>query len=109
MLLVDLIPKVGQKVVVCGGQPLTSRLTCLVLEGDDPGGQIKTPIIPVKKVQGGDNMPYFRPHTVEDLRRSWILDHTNIHPEMEKVIKIAELHFWPNKISTKKWPKNDPK
>ena len=60
--------------VVCGGQPLASRLTCLVLDGDDPGGQIKTPIIPVKKVQGGDNMPYFRPHTVEDLRRSWILD-----------------------------------
>ena len=29
--------------------------------------------------------------------------------EMEKVIKIAELHFWPKKISTKKWPKNDPK
>ena len=79
VLLVDLIPKVGEKVVVCGGQPLTSRLTCLVLEGDDPGGQIKTPIISVKKVQGGDNMPYFRPHTVEDLRRSWILDHTNIH------------------------------
>ena len=47
MLLVDLIPKVGEKVVVCGGQPLASRLTCLVLEGDDPGGQIKTPIIPV--------------------------------------------------------------
>ena len=65
--------------VVCKGQPLTSRLTCLVLEGDDPGGQIKTPIIPVKKVQGGDNMPYFRPHTVEDLRRSWILDHTHNH------------------------------
>ena len=78
VLLVDLIPKVGEKVVVCGGQPLTSRLSCLVLEGDDPGGQLKTPIIPVKKVQGGDNMPYFRPHTVEDLRRSWILDHTHI-------------------------------
>ena len=29
--------------------------------------------------------------------------------EMQKVIKIAEIHFWPNKISTKKWPKNDPK
>ena len=30
-----------------------------------------------------------------------------VTPEMEKVIKIAELHFWPKKISTKKWPKND--
>ena len=29
--------------------------------------------------------------------------------EMENVIEIAELHFWPKKISTKKWPKNDPK
>ena len=29
--------------------------------------------------------------------------------EMEKVIKIAELHFWPKKISTKKWAKNYPK
>ena len=29
--------------------------------------------------------------------------------EMQKVIKIAELHFWPKKISTKKWPKNDRK
>ena len=29
--------------------------------------------------------------------------------EMQKVIKIAEINFWPNKISTKKWPKNDPK
>ena len=29
--------------------------------------------------------------------------------EMQKVIKIAEIHFWPKKISTKKWPKNDPK
>ena len=27
--------------------------------------------------------------------------------EMEKV--IAEIDFWPKKISTKKWPKNDPK
>ena len=30
-------------------------------------------------------------------------------PEMQKVIKIAEIHFWPNKICTKKWPINDPK
>ena len=29
--------------------------------------------------------------------------------EMEKVIKIAEINFWPKKISTKKWPKNDSK
>ena len=29
--------------------------------------------------------------------------------EMEKVLKIAEINFWPTKISTKKWPKNDPK
>ena len=29
--------------------------------------------------------------------------------EMQKVIKIAEINFWPKKISTKKWPKNDPK
>ena len=29
--------------------------------------------------------------------------------EMQKVIKIAEINFWPTKISTKKWPKNDPK
>ena len=31
--------------------------------------------------------------------------------EMQKVIKIAEIHFWPKKIGTKKWPKmtpNDP-
>ena len=28
---------------------------------------------------------------------------------MEKVIKIAEIDFWPKKISTKKWPENDPK
>ena len=27
--------------------------------------------------------------------------------EMQKVIKIAEINFWPNKISTKKWPKNN--
>ena len=27
--------------------------------------------------------------------------------EMEKVIKIAEINFWPKKICTKKWPKND--
>ena len=29
--------------------------------------------------------------------------------EMQKVIKIAKIHFWPNKNSTKKWPKNNPK
>ena len=29
--------------------------------------------------------------------------------EMQKVIRIAEINFWPKKISTKKWPKNDPK
>ena len=29
--------------------------------------------------------------------------------EMQKVIKIAEINFWPQKISTKKWPKNDTK
>ena len=27
--------------------------------------------------------------------------------EMEKVIKIAEINFWPKIICTKKWPKND--
>ena len=31
------------------------------------------------------------------------------HTEMQKVIKIAAIHFWPKKISTKKLPKNDPK
>ena len=30
-------------------------------------------------------------------------------PEMEKVIKVAEIDFWPKKISTKKWPENDQK
>ena len=34
---------------------------------------------------------------------------TTFKPEMQKVIKIAEIYFWPTKISTKKWPKNDPK
>ena len=34
---------------------------------------------------------------------------TLVSPEMEKVVKIAEINFWPNKISTKKWPKNGPK
>ena len=29
--------------------------------------------------------------------------------EMQKVIKIAVIYFWPTKISTKKWPKKDPK
>ena len=29
--------------------------------------------------------------------------------EMQKVIRIAEINFWPKKISTKKWPRNDPK
>ena len=33
--------------------------------------------------------------------------HCEKGPEMQKVIKITEIHFWP--ISTKKWPKNDPK
>ena len=31
------------------------------------------------------------------------------NPEMQKVIKIAEIHLLPKQISTKKWPKNDPK
>ena len=33
------------------------------------------------------------------------------YPEMQKVIKIAEINFWPQKISTKNGPKmtqNDP-
>ena len=25
--------------------------------------------------------------------------------EMQKLLKIAEIHFWPKKISTKRWPK----
>ena len=29
-----------------------------------------------------------------------------LRSEMQKVIKIAEIHFWPKNISTKKWPKN---
>ena len=33
----------------------------------------------------------------------------SLSAEMEKVIKIAEIDFWPKKISTKKWPENDPK
>ena len=34
---------------------------------------------------------------------------TSGSPGTEKVIKISELHFWPKKISTKKWPENDTK
>ena len=34
---------------------------------------------------------------------------TLVSPEMEKVVKIAEINFRPKKISTKKWPKNDSK
>ena len=37
------------------------------------------------------------------------LTYLNMFTEMQKVIKIAEINFWPKKISTKKWPKNDPK
>ena len=34
---------------------------------------------------------------------------TTLCTEMQKVIKIAEIHFWPKKISTKIWPENDRK
>ena len=34
---------------------------------------------------------------------------TNVVSEMQKVIKIAEIDFWPTQISTQKWPENDPK
>ena len=35
--------------------------------------------------------------------------HCKTTTEMQKVIKMAEINFWPKKISTKKWSKNDPK
>ena len=43
----------------------------------------------------------FNPYSLNAMKRT--------HAEMPKVIKIAEIHFWPKKISTKKWPKNDQK
>ena len=79
MLLVDLIPKVGEKVVVCGGQPLSSRQSCLLLEDTSPaGGQINlidptsSSIKRAKKFQSGGHMPFCHHHTVAALLRSWI-------------------------------------
>ena len=39
----DSLLQIGGKVIVCGGQPLSSRLSCLLLEANSPpaaGGQI---------------------------------------------------------------------
>ena len=38
----------------------------------------------------------------------WLLDFVVIYAEIQKAIKIAEIHFWPKKMA-QKLPKNDPK
>ena len=61
----DSLLQVGGKVIVCGGQPLSSRLSCLLLEANSPasGGQIN-PQDPTSSSINSHTISEWQPHAV---------------------------------------------